>query len=300
MRACEHLRTLLDAGVEVVATAVSAELADRLPDGVGRGRGRRRGARGPWRLVAPLRGAAPRRPGEAVRLRRARALARARAARRARADGAARARPSPWSATRRCEADVTGAVRSRRHGLPVRGRLDARPRAGLGRGLPQRRDPEAVHDHDDGPVPGGDVRPGAVVLRGVARRAARRGRRQAPTRPARPRGPRPGRSRSRRSPPACTRSSTSARRCTSCTSPPGARLDRSGGWLRPFSYGDWREEYRAVRERVSLMDVGTLGKFTIAGPDADELVDRRVPVPHRRPASPAAPATCSRSTRPGT
>ena len=57
----------------------------------------------------------------------------------------------------------------------------------------------------------------------------------------------------------------------------GARLDRSGGWLRPFTYGDWREEYRAVRERVSLMDVGTLGKFTIAGPDADELVDRLVP-----------------------
>ena len=57
----------------------------------------------------------------------------------------------------------------------------------------------------------------------------------------------------------------------------GARLDRSGGWLRPFSYGDWREEYRAVRERVSLMDVGTLGKFTIAGPDADALVDRVFP-----------------------
>jgi sarcosine oxidase, subunit alpha len=57
----------------------------------------------------------------------------------------------------------------------------------------------------------------------------------------------------------------------------GARLDRSGGWLRPLSYGDWLEEYRAVRERVSLMDVGTLGKLTIAGPDAGELVDRLFP-----------------------
>ena len=57
----------------------------------------------------------------------------------------------------------------------------------------------------------------------------------------------------------------------------GARLDRSGGWLRPFTYGDWREEYRAVRERVSLMDVGTLGKFTIGGADANELVDRSFP-----------------------
>ena len=57
----------------------------------------------------------------------------------------------------------------------------------------------------------------------------------------------------------------------------GARLDRSGGWLRPFTYGDWREEYRAVRERVSLMDVGTLGKFTITGPGATDLVERMFP-----------------------
>ena len=32
-----------------------------------------------------------------------------------------------------------------------------------------------------------------------------------------------------------------------------------------------------MRERVSLMDVGTLGKFTIAGPGATELVDRMFP-----------------------
>ena len=57
----------------------------------------------------------------------------------------------------------------------------------------------------------------------------------------------------------------------------GARLDRSGGWLRPFTYGDWHEEYRAVRERVSIMDVGTLGKFTIAGRAAGDLVDRAFP-----------------------
>jgi sarcosine oxidase subunit alpha len=57
----------------------------------------------------------------------------------------------------------------------------------------------------------------------------------------------------------------------------GARMDRSGGWWRPFTYGDWREEYRAVRERVSVMDVGTLGKFTVAGPDAATLIDRMFP-----------------------
>jgi sarcosine oxidase subunit alpha len=54
----------------------------------------------------------------------------------------------------------------------------------------------------------------------------------------------------------------------------GARLDRSGGWMRPFTYGDPLEEYRAVRERVSLMDVGTLGTFLVAGRDAATLVDR--------------------------
>jgi sarcosine oxidase subunit alpha len=57
----------------------------------------------------------------------------------------------------------------------------------------------------------------------------------------------------------------------------GGRLDWSGGWKRPFGYGDRREEYRAVRERVSLMDVGTLGKFLVAGRDASTLVDRMFP-----------------------
>jgi sarcosine oxidase, subunit alpha len=53
----------------------------------------------------------------------------------------------------------------------------------------------------------------------------------------------------------------------------GARLDWSGSWMRPYSYGDVAEEYRAVRERVSVMDVGTLGKFLVAGRDARELLD---------------------------
>jgi sarcosine oxidase subunit alpha len=57
----------------------------------------------------------------------------------------------------------------------------------------------------------------------------------------------------------------------------GAHLDRSGSWIRPYRYGDWREDHRAVRERVSLMDVGTLGKFLVAGRDARTLVDRVFP-----------------------
>jgi sarcosine oxidase, subunit alpha len=57
----------------------------------------------------------------------------------------------------------------------------------------------------------------------------------------------------------------------------GATLGWSSGWKRPFAYGDWREEYAAVRERVGLMDVGTLGTFLIAGRDAATLVDRVFP-----------------------
>ena len=57
----------------------------------------------------------------------------------------------------------------------------------------------------------------------------------------------------------------------------GARIGWSGSWLRPFAYGDPEEEYRAVRERVSLMDVGTLGKFLIAGPDANALLEASFP-----------------------
>jgi sarcosine oxidase subunit alpha len=57
----------------------------------------------------------------------------------------------------------------------------------------------------------------------------------------------------------------------------GARLDRSGPWVRPFSYGDADAEYRAAREAVSIMDVGTLGTFLVAGPDATALVDSTFP-----------------------
>jgi glycine cleavage system aminomethyltransferase T/thioredoxin reductase len=51
----------------------------------------------------------------------------------------------------------------------------------------------------------------------------------------------------------------------------GAALGWSSGWKRPVSYADPADEYRAVRERVGLMDVGTLGRFLIAGRDATTL-----------------------------
>ena len=65
----------------------------------------------------------------------------------------------------------------------------------------------------------------------------------------------------------------------------GARMERSGSWSRPTTFGDVDDEIRAVRERVGVMDVGTLGKFLIAGRDAVELMDRVFPI-HVRDLSP--------------
>jgi glycine cleavage system aminomethyltransferase T len=57
----------------------------------------------------------------------------------------------------------------------------------------------------------------------------------------------------------------------------GARMDRVGGWWRPWTYGDFLEEYWAVREAVSIGDVSTLGKLLVSGPDALELLERLYP-----------------------
>jgi len=57
----------------------------------------------------------------------------------------------------------------------------------------------------------------------------------------------------------------------------GARLDRFGGWWRPWTYGDLRAEYDAVREGVSVGDVSTLGKMAVSGPDVVEALERLYP-----------------------
>ena len=62
----------------------------------------------------------------------------------------------------------------------------------------------------------------------------------------------------------------------------GARMDRSGVWMRPATYGDVAGEIRAVRERVSVMDVSTLGKFLVAGRDARALLDCGLPAERGR------------------
>jgi sarcosine oxidase subunit alpha len=57
----------------------------------------------------------------------------------------------------------------------------------------------------------------------------------------------------------------------------GATMEPAGAWRRPQHYGDMLGEYWAVRRGVSVMDVGTLGKFLIAGADATEFLERLYP-----------------------
>jgi len=57
----------------------------------------------------------------------------------------------------------------------------------------------------------------------------------------------------------------------------GARMDRFGGWWRPWHYGDTIAEYWAVRESVSVGDVSTLGKLVVSGPDVVEFLERLYP-----------------------
>jgi sarcosine oxidase, subunit alpha len=57
----------------------------------------------------------------------------------------------------------------------------------------------------------------------------------------------------------------------------GATMEPAGLWQRPERYGDVSAEYSAVRHAVSVMDVGTLGKFVVSGPDALEFLERLYP-----------------------
>jgi sarcosine oxidase subunit alpha len=57
----------------------------------------------------------------------------------------------------------------------------------------------------------------------------------------------------------------------------GATMMWAGAWRRPFAYGDPVAEVRAVHESLGVIDVSTLGKILIEGPDAAELLERLYP-----------------------
>ena len=58
----------------------------------------------------------------------------------------------------------------------------------------------------------------------------------------------------------------------------GATILWAGPWKRPYAYGDKPEdEVRAVHESLGLIDVSTLGKLLVEGPDAVALLERLYP-----------------------
>ena len=146
-----------------------------------------------------------------------------------------------------------------------------RARPGLAGGLSLDGAPEALHDRDHGSVPGRAVpAPRARVRR------SRRGRRSRAHGPD-DRAPAARGITLRRPRRACATRSTSTPRCTSATSPWTPTMEPAGAWQRPTHYGDAQAEYWAVRKGVSVMDVGTLGKFLVAGPDATAFLERLYP-----------------------
>jgi sarcosine oxidase subunit alpha len=57
----------------------------------------------------------------------------------------------------------------------------------------------------------------------------------------------------------------------------GATIMWTGLWRRPHSYGDPAAEVRAVHEGVGVIDVSTLGKLVLSGPDAVRFLERLYP-----------------------
>jgi sarcosine oxidase subunit alpha len=56
-----------------------------------------------------------------------------------------------------------------------------------------------------------------------------------------------------------------------------AQMMWTGQWKRPYAYGDPAAEVRAVHEGLGVIDVSTLGKILVEGPDAAELLERLYP-----------------------
>jgi sarcosine oxidase, subunit alpha len=57
----------------------------------------------------------------------------------------------------------------------------------------------------------------------------------------------------------------------------GGRMMWTGTWRRPHSYGDVEAEVQAVHGAVGLIDVSTLGKLLVIGPNAAEFLERLYP-----------------------
>jgi sarcosine oxidase subunit alpha len=57
----------------------------------------------------------------------------------------------------------------------------------------------------------------------------------------------------------------------------GCEMVWTGNWRRPHSYADHAAETRAVHEAVGAIDVSSLGKLFVTGPDAVSFLERALP-----------------------
>ena len=57
----------------------------------------------------------------------------------------------------------------------------------------------------------------------------------------------------------------------------GAKMMWTGTWRRPHSYGDPQGEAQSVHASVGVIDVSTLGKMIVRGPEAAEFLERLYP-----------------------
>ncbi|MDE0837655.1 MAG: FAD-dependent oxidoreductase [Kiritimatiellae bacterium] len=62
----------------------------------------------------------------------------------------------------------------------------------------------------------------------------------------------------------------------------GATFLNAGQWKRPHSYGDVQREARSMREGLGIIDVSTLGKLGISGPDAIDFLQFMLPGKFRK------------------
>jgi sarcosine oxidase subunit alpha len=56
-----------------------------------------------------------------------------------------------------------------------------------------------------------------------------------------------------------------------------ANIKWAGDWRRPYDYGDPQQEALAVHRAAGLIDVSTLGKLLVRGPEAGQFLDRLYP-----------------------
>jgi sarcosine oxidase subunit alpha len=57
----------------------------------------------------------------------------------------------------------------------------------------------------------------------------------------------------------------------------GATIRWAGDWKRPYDYGDVEAEVAAVHQAAGLIDVSSLGKLLVCGPQAGDFLDRMYP-----------------------